>query len=485
MDRSRLPVVVIGGGPVGLAAAAHLVDRGETPVVLEAGNSIAASVQKWAHVQLFTPWRYAVDGVAVRLLEAAAWRAPDPEGYPTGAELVTEYLAPLAALPQIAPHIRLGHRVVAITRHGFDKMKTIGRDGAPFLVTVHTADGGEDQIEAKAVIDASGTYHSPNPLGAYGLPARNERRFRDRIFYGIPDILGADRARYAGKTVLVAGSGASAFNALLDLARLSEEAPTTRVIWVVRRALTGQLYGGGAEDQLPARGALGQRVRAFVERGTFEVATGFRIEELQGVGAQIAVHGDGRMVGPVDEIIVTTGFRPDLSILSEVRLALDPGVESPVALAPLIDPNFHSCGTVRPHGVEELKHPEQDLYIIGSKSYGRAPTFLLLTGYEQARSVVAAIAGDWEAARQVQLVLPETGVCSRPIDAEAGGWCCGVEEPALAADKADLSLTLVADGSYGASSCCAPALATPLSLYDSAAAHERFAGESPGRSCCG
>ncbi len=120
----------------------------------------------------------------------------------------------------------------------------------------------------------------------------------------------------------------------------------------------------------------------------------------------LVVSAGTRRLKAVDEIIVATGFRPDWSILSEVRLDLDPAVQSPRALAPLIDPNVHSCGTVRPHGAEELKQPDGNLFVIGMKSYGRAPTFLMLTGYEQARSVVAAIAGDWEAARRVELVLP-------------------------------------------------------------------------------
>jgi hypothetical protein len=72
----------------------------------------------------------------------------------------------------------------------------------------------------------------------------------------------------------------------------------------------------------------------------------------------------------------------------------------------------HSCGSVPPHGEAELRHPEAGFYVVGMKSYGRAPTFLMLTGYEQVRSVVAAIAGDMEAARNVELVLPATGVCS-------------------------------------------------------------------------
>ncbi len=141
----------------------------------------------------------------------------------------------------------------------------------------------------------------------------------------------------------------------------------------------------------------------------------------------------------VDELVVATGFRPDFDFLREVRLSLDPAVECPPILAPLIDPNIHSCGTVRPHGARELAQPEPGFYFAGMKSYGRAPTFLMLTGYEQVRSIVAEIAGDREAAERVELVLPETGVCSGPgpeatlggtIDAQAG--CCGGPPPQTA-----------------------------------------------------
>jgi hypothetical protein len=129
-------------------------------------------------------------------------------------------------------------------------------------------------------------------------------------------------------------------------------------------------------------------------------------------------------------MIVATGFRPDLSFLREIRLALDPAVEATPALAPLIDPNLHSCGTVRPHGEAELRHPETGFYIAGMKSYGRAPTFLLATGYEQVRSIAAHLAGDAEAARRVELVLPETGVCSTEGKAvAAAASCCGPAAP--------------------------------------------------------
>ncbi|HEX6544166.1 MAG TPA: FAD-dependent oxidoreductase [Ktedonobacterales bacterium] len=426
-----LPVAIIGGGPVGLAAAAHLLQRGQTPLVLEAGESVGANVAQWRHVRFFSPWKYSVDAASRALLESQGWTMPDPDEYPTGDDLTTRYLLPLAATPQLAPHIRFGARVISVTRRGFDKMKTTGRDEAPFLLTIRLSDGREEAILARAVIDASGTWTAPNPLGASGAPAVGERELGAHIAYGIPDVLGAARERYAGRRVLVAGSGHSAFNTIVDLAELARQVPGTHITWVIRKPAGGQVFGGGDADALPARGALGQRVRELVERDMLRLVAGFKALSLEQTGAGIAVGGeqDGVEVTlpPVDELIVATGFRPDLALLSEVRLALDSATESPVALAPLIDPNLHSCGTVPPHGAIELAHPERDFYIAGMKSYGRAPTFLLLTGYEQVRSIAAALSGDWDAAREVQLVLPETGVCSSSYG--AGDSCCGVSTP--------------------------------------------------------
>ena len=431
MDAKKLPVAIIGGGPVGLAAAAHLLARGEEPLVLEAGSAVGANMREWGHVRLFSPWQYVVDSTSAELLKGGGWESPTLCQYPTGREIVEKYLEPLAATPEMAPRIRLGARVESVTRLGYDKMKTVGREKAPFLVQVRTADGREEAVLARAVIDASGTWKRPNPLGSSGVPAAGERALAERIFYGIPDVLGRHRSRYAGRRVLVVGSGHSAFNALIDLVALAGEAPGTEIVWAVRRASLGQIFGGGQNDALAARGELGTRVRDLVESGGVRMVTGFRVTELRSDERGVTVVGeDGALppLPPVDEIIATTGFRPDLSLLSELRLALDPAVESPVALAPLIDPNVHSCGTVRPHGAEELKHPEEDFYVVGMKSYGRAPTFLLLTGYEQVRSVVAALMGDWKAAREVHLELPETGVCSIAPPQEAVGKvtsCCG------------------------------------------------------------
>jgi thioredoxin reductase len=421
MNPQNLPVAVIGAGPIGLAAAAHLLARGETPVVFEAGSNVGAAIREWGHVRLFSPWRYLVDREATALLEPTGWHMPNPEDLPLGRDLVEEYLEPLAAHPEIAPTLRMNTEVLAISRRAHDKMKDADRAEAPFVIRVRCPDGGEAEFFARAVIDASGTWRTPNPLGASGVTALGESDTAERIAYGIPDVLGASRKRYAGKSVLVVGSGHSAFNVLLDLAELAKDSPLTAITWAVRRTNAGQLFGGEQNDALPARGALGARARKLVDSGAVRLLS-MRVARVQSAPEGLLVSGeDGEIVGPFDEVIGATGFRPNLEITRELRVGLDAALEAPTALAPLIDPNVHSCGTVPPHGADELKHPEPNFFIVGMKSYGRAPTFLTLTGYEQVRSVVAALVGDWEAARNVELVLPETGVCS--TDAGDGGGC--------------------------------------------------------------
>ncbi|MCX5001247.1 NAD(P)-binding domain-containing protein [Streptomyces sp. NBC_00638] len=429
----RLPVVVIGAGPIGLAAAAHLVARGIEPLVLEAGPSAGSAVREWSHVRLFSPWAEVVDSAAEKLLAPTGWVRPDGATFPTGGDWAGRYLQPLADI--LGGKVRYGVTVTGVARQGRDRIVDAGRDEQPFTVHVRHADGREERITADAVIDASGTWSVPSPVGADGLPALGEKAAAERVSYRVPDLKNtAVRARYAGKRTAVVGSGASAFTALAHLADLAKEEADTHAVWILRREITGSTYGGGEADQLPARGALGLSAKAAVAEGHASAATGFRTEavERDADGRLVLVAEDGRRLDPVDEVIVLTGFRPDLSFLSELRLGLDERLQAPTALAPLIDPNVHSCGTVYPHGVNELSHPEKGVYLVGMKSYGRAPTFLAMTGYEQVRSVVAAIAGDQEAAERVELTLPETGVCGGAglfDDAGAtqdsdGGGCC-------------------------------------------------------------
>nr|WP_296069135.1 FAD-dependent oxidoreductase [uncultured Actinoplanes sp.] len=422
----QLPIAVIGAGPVGLAAAAHLADRGLPFVLLEAGGEPGSAVRAWGHVRLFSPWRYDIDPAAGRLLADAGWVRPDDDRLPTGAQLADDYLQPLADLPALKPHIRYRARVAAITRSGLDRVRTTGRDRTPFLIRL--TDGGD--ILARAVIDASGTWHTPNVLGASGIPAHGEADAAAYVESALPDVLGRDRERFAGRHTLVVGTGHSAATTLLGLAELAEQAPGTTVTWAIRGVSPARTYGGETADALPARGTLGTRLREHVESGAVTLVAGFSVQQLTPTADAVVV-SDGSRTITADRVVRATGFRPDHGIASELRLDLDPVLGATRALAPMIDPNLHSCGTVPPHGVDELSQPEPGYYAIGVKSYGRAPTFLLATGYEQARSVVAALAGDWDAARDVRLDLPETGVCSSstPLDTDridtAGSSCCG------------------------------------------------------------
>ncbi|MFC7725481.1 NAD(P)-binding protein [Nocardioides sp. GCM10028917] len=442
---ASVPVVIIGAGPIGLAAAANAAERGMSFVVLEAGPDAGATVGEWSHVRLFSSWCELVDPAARRLLDVAGtWTAPDDNAYPTGGEWRDAYLHPLAALLDglDGGSVRYGARVVGVGRAGRDLMVDSGREGDPFAVHVE-GPAGRKRLLASAVVDASGTWTSPNPLGADGYPALGETENAGRITYGIPDFRDpAVAARYAGKHVAVAGKGASAQGVLIGLAQLAKTDSDTRVSWLLRRPSVGDAFGGGDNDQLEQRGKLGQDAKAAAASGLVTNVTQFRTESVttQADGRLTIASVNGQQVTDVDEVIVVTGFRPDFEFLSEVRLDLDPALGSARILADQIHPDHHSCGDVQPHGHRELGQPEQGLFLVGMKSYGRAPSFLAMTGYEQVRSVMAALAGDLEAADRVDLVLPETGVCNGAgafddPDAVAlsgaGGGCCG---PAPAAE---------------------------------------------------
>ena len=440
---NTMPVVVVGAGPVGLAAAAQLRERGLAPVVFERGESAGAAIAGWNHVRLFSRWGELIDPAARRLLDTTDWTAPDDDGYPTGQDWTRDYLVPLAtALGDDI--VQLNTEVVGVARHGRDRVVDAGRDTEPLSVHLRRSDGTEDRITARAVIDASGTWTTPNPLGGEGLPALGERDAVDVIEYRVPNLADeAVRARYAGKHIVIAGSGHSALTAIVALADLEKQAPGTRISWVLRRGDVGSTFGGGDDDQLPARGALGLRAKAAVDDGLLTVVPGFRTATIEPHGDRVVLVSDtGARIEDVDRVVALTGFRPDLSWLSEIRLGLDPVLQAPTELAPLIDPNVHSCGTVYPHGVAELSHPEPNVFLVGMKSYGRAPTFLAMTGYEQVRSIAAALAGDHEAAARVELTLPETGVCGgagvfddpdTPAAAEESVGCCAAPDPQLIA----------------------------------------------------
>ena len=445
MNGNKLSVAVIGAGPVGLAAAAHLVSRGLKPVIFERGEGVGHAMKSWGHVRVFSPWSYNIDSASRALLEQTDWIAPVSDQLPTGTDLINQYLEPLSRHPQIQPGLKLQAEVISIARNGVDKLRSSGRENSPFVIIWRDSEGAERRTEVSAVIDSSGTWFSPNPMGADGSRIEGEQKNTRKIAYGIPNVLGSELDRYANKRVLVLGAGHSAINVILDLLKLQQSAPQTKVIWSLRRNRLEKLFGGGLNDKLPARGALGEAAKKAIAEKRLELLVPFAATKIEAKNNHLIVSGlldqTEVMTVEADQIVVATGFRPNLDMLRELRISLDPALEAPPTLAPLIDPSVHSCGTVPPHGAEQLRHPsEPGFYIVGSKSYGRAPTFLMATGYEQVRSVVAEIAGDHEAAKDVRLVLPETGVCSsKPTqqkpslqiqEAVAKSSCCGGPSPA-------------------------------------------------------
>lgn len=195
-------VAILGAGPVGLSAAAHVLERGMVPLIVEQGDAVGHAIRAWGHVPMFSNWRYNIDGAARRRLEPTGWRGPDPDIHPTGADLVAEYLEPLGK--SLAPWLHFGRQVVAVSREGIDKVKDMGREAAPFLIETVGAEGHEWH-RADAVIDATGTWFQPNP-GGTGRPVPGETG-NAHVTYGMPDVAGRDRARFSGKRVAVLGGG--------------------------------------------------------------------------------------------------------------------------------------------------------------------------------------------------------------------------------------------------------------------------------------
>ncbi len=241
--------------------------------MLEAGDRAGHAVRQWSHVRMFSPWTYNIDRASERLLRDAGWNSPDPDQYPTGGELLEQYLVPLATRTALSGHIQTNARVISIARAGFDKVKSAGRETAPFEIRYQNGKG-PSTVRADAVIDASGTWNAPNPAGVNGLDAIGEAAHADRIAYGMPDVFGAARARYANKVVAVLGAGHSAVGTILDLARLKQAESETRIVWLLRGDNPEKSFGGGANDKLAARGELGKVFADLVQGGSVGVEVG-------------------------------------------------------------------------------------------------------------------------------------------------------------------------------------------------------------------
>ena len=281
-----LPVVVIGAGPVGLAAAAHLAERG---IAFTGAGGRRRPGRRRAAVGP----RAAVLAVAVQHRRG---RPPAARRGRLGRTRTRTCCRPAASsptttcnrwptCPRSSRTSATDARVVAVTRLGLDRVRTAGREDTPFLVRL----AGGDDVLARAVIDASGTWSTPNVLGAVRHPGPRRGRPRPRSSSTRCPTCSAPTATGSPASAPSSSApGHSAANTLLSLAELAGQAPGTRCVWAIRATSPARTYGGEAADALPARGALGTRLRAHVEAGTIELVTGF-------CGAGLTVHTDGRV----------------------------------------------------------------------------------------------------------------------------------------------------------------------------------------------
>ncbi|MCW3794436.1 NAD(P)-binding domain-containing protein [Paenibacillus sp. LS1] len=411
MERSSLPVAIIGGGPIGLAAAAHLVEAGESFILFEKGEHIGTHFEEYGHVRLFSPWMYNMDPAINRLLGSSTeWNEPKNNLLPYARDLVEQYLAPFSHLPQIKPHIYVKAEVQSVSRKRMDKLKSTTRNEQPFVLHIQIQEGMRI-FEAKAVIDASGVWHNPNPLVSSGIWTNNEREAASSIFYTIPDVLGKDQSSFENKHVVVVGSGHSAINSLIQLNSLRKRKPElapSQITWLNRKATAEEAYAKINHGFL-ARYRLGEQLQELLNNSILQIWNPYDIEHInQDHDGQLTITGtinnEKKEIGQIDIVIANTGNRPDLHLFRELRYDLDPSMECTRSLAATI---AAKKGVVAAHGERELRHPEENFYIIGAKSFGRSPSFFLINGYEQARSVVASITGNQADADRVVISFPE------------------------------------------------------------------------------
>lgn len=393
---SRLPrIAILGAGPTGLEAALAAAERGLPFAVYEASPAVAGHVRAWGHVEVFTPWDMDVSPRARAVLGAAA---PGGEALPTGDELADRLYEPLAASPGLAPHLVLGTRVRAISREGLLKSDEIGtgrRAERPFRLLVDS--GGEERVEhADVVIDTTGTYSNPNALGDGGIPAPGERAATaaGRVEHHLPDFA-ADPERWAGRTVLLTGSGHSAQTAARALATFARDAADTRVIWAVRSAEPD--WGAVPDDTLPARATLnavaadlaaGGSDAVSLRRGMVTEALGSAAGDRLRVTLRNGVADDVE----VDSILALNGGVGDFGLYRQLQVHECYATSGPMKLAAtLLAASGGDCLAMPASGPDALTNPEPGFFILGSKSYGRNSQFLLRTGWSQVDDVFGMI----------------------------------------------------------------------------------------------
>lgn len=417
-----LRIAILGSGPIGIEAALYGRALGHQVSVYEQGE-LAQALRSWGHVRMFSPWSYNTSALGRARLALRGIELPAPTEVPSGEELRTRYLLPLSQDPLLAGCFQLHSRVVEVGRSGLLKDDLLGqasRADAPFRLLIERRTG-EHVEAADVVVDCTGTYGCPNAIGDGGIPAPGERWLGARLWRHLPDVGGADRARFAGRRVLVVGGGLSAATVALALARLCEEAPQTELCWALRGAAE-QPYHEIADDRLPQRAALVREANRLAQRAALQAPQrprnlrflpGMVVDALQAEGHQLRValratddHGADGTQAPAlpavpevpelfDEVIGLCGYGPDNTIYRELQVHECYASRGPMRqAAALLGAASADCLAQPAPSADLLRNPEPRFFILGAKSYGRHSGFLLQTGHEQVRALYSLLAGD-------------------------------------------------------------------------------------------
>jgi thioredoxin reductase len=397
-------LVVLGAGPIGIETALNASVAGFDVTVLEAG-AIGANVAQWGHIKMFSPWSMNTSSLGVDLLKKSG-RPPfdDPDAFPTGRELVAQYLLPLTRTPLLAKRVVTGCRVLGVGRDGLLKGDWIGRPERalrPFRILARR-DRREVIYEAEVVVDATGTFGQPRHLGNGGLPARGEKEATTRIDFQPVDL---DRRapEFLGRRVLLIGDGHSAATAAVALEELIVRDARTKVTWAVRES-EGALFKRIPDDPLPERDRLMRQANAIAD-GTLSgiemipgavveaiaAANGGRSAARRGLRVTLVASGRRRVL-QVDRILAHVGFQPDRSLYSELQVHECYASSGPMNLAAaLLGSASGDCLAQPAASADVLANPEPGFFILGAKSYGRNSNFLIRTGHRQIETVLAAL----------------------------------------------------------------------------------------------
>lgn len=403
--KEPLEIAIVGAGPIGIETALYALALGHRPTVFEAGSA-GENLKRFGFVDLFSPWRLNTSRLGLQAIRKMDLVPTDPEVCPTAAQFREGYILPLCR--HLGARVRCRTRVLGIARSGLLKGDAIGAEERrlrAFRLLLQRADGCEESALADCVVDASGVYQNPGALGDGGVPAPGERAAADRIEYHLPDVLGSDRARFAGKTVLLVGAGYSAGTVVVALSKLVREIPNTRVVWA-RRDRREQPLPRFPSDPLRLRDEIAAQANAIasVPPESVVVLSGATVERIEPSDGRLrvsfldAMHPQEPPPPPatVDSILALVGYRPDNGISRELQMHVCYASEGPMKLAAALlgTSGGGDCLAQPSFGSASLVNPEPGFFVLGHKSYGRRSDFLLKAGREQVRDLFRLLEGD-------------------------------------------------------------------------------------------